>query len=299
MSPLAIAILAGLGGMFGWGLADFFAKKTIDRIGDITTLFWSQFIGIFPILFLFLLNPVVPAKIISPGSESLIFLILLGVWSGISYIPTYTAFGKGNVSILSPIFATYAVIVSIASALIFNEIIPTERKLALAVVFLGIFLVTANVQSFKNLINGKSVEENKIRGLKEISTAVVLFSIFLLGLNYLIGSEPWVFYLLVIRIFSSLSLFIYSKIKKINLKINNNSIWFYLLIIGIFDVSAFAFTSYGFSNTPYVSIVAMLGAAFSLPTIFLARIFLKEKVSLLQTVGSLIIIIGIMLVSFF
>ena len=29
------------GGMFGWGLADFFAKKTIDKIGDIQTLAWA------------------------------------------------------------------------------------------------------------------------------------------------------------------------------------------------------------------------------------------------------------------
>jgi len=31
-TELLIAIIAGLGGMFGWGLADFFAKKTIDSI---------------------------------------------------------------------------------------------------------------------------------------------------------------------------------------------------------------------------------------------------------------------------
>ena len=42
---LLIAILAGLGGMIGWGFADFFAKKTIDRIGDIPSLVWAHVFG--------------------------------------------------------------------------------------------------------------------------------------------------------------------------------------------------------------------------------------------------------------
>jgi len=39
---LLIAVLAGLGGMFGWGFADFFAKKTIDEIGSVASLVCSK-----------------------------------------------------------------------------------------------------------------------------------------------------------------------------------------------------------------------------------------------------------------
>ena len=43
MQPeLVLAGLAGLGGMMGWGLADFFAKKTIDEIGDVVSLVWAH-----------------------------------------------------------------------------------------------------------------------------------------------------------------------------------------------------------------------------------------------------------------
>ena len=42
---LLIAVLAGLGGMLGWGFADFFAKKTVDKIGDIATLVWAHLFG--------------------------------------------------------------------------------------------------------------------------------------------------------------------------------------------------------------------------------------------------------------
>ena len=60
MSDLAIATLAGLGGMVGWGLADFFAKRTIDQIGDLSTLFWSQALGVIPVLALFATRREIP-----------------------------------------------------------------------------------------------------------------------------------------------------------------------------------------------------------------------------------------------
>ena len=44
-SALTIAVLAGLGGMLGWGAADFFAKKTIDKIGAIASLVWAHIFG--------------------------------------------------------------------------------------------------------------------------------------------------------------------------------------------------------------------------------------------------------------
>ncbi|MFN2571957.1 MAG: hydantoinase B/oxoprolinase family protein, partial [Gemmatimonadales bacterium] len=45
-TTLLTAITAGLLGMLGWGCADFFAKKTIDKIGDLPTLFWGQLLGL-------------------------------------------------------------------------------------------------------------------------------------------------------------------------------------------------------------------------------------------------------------
>ena len=49
-NELLIALVAGFGGMFGWGLADFFAKKTIDELGDVMTLAWAGGFGTIPFL---------------------------------------------------------------------------------------------------------------------------------------------------------------------------------------------------------------------------------------------------------
>ena len=50
MSNIVIAIVGGLLGMLGYGISDFVAKKAIDKIGNLKTLFlhttnWSSFLG--------------------------------------------------------------------------------------------------------------------------------------------------------------------------------------------------------------------------------------------------------------
>ena len=293
-SQLTIASLAGLGGMLGWGLADFFAKKTIDKIGDIETLFWSQFIGIFPLLLLFLFNPVVP-QLTNLGRW---YLVFLGIYSGLSYIPTYKAFGKGKVSLLSPIFASYAVIVAILSAFLFGEVIPGGRVIAFVVVFIGVILINGDPRDIvSSLRDGVKGGVEKIQGLKEILLAVCLYSVWLVALDQFVSGKNWVPLLLVIRIFSAISLWIYAKIKGRSLVFKYKELWKFVILIGVFDVAAFGFVSYGFSATPYASVVAMLSGAFSLPTIVLARTFLKERSTRVQALGSFVVIVGIMLLS--
>lgn len=291
---LMIAVFAGLGGMFGWGLADFFAKKTIDKIGDFTTLFWCQLVGIFPLLLLFLLHPVFPQF----SQFQWVYLILLGAWSGLSYIPTYTAFGKGKVSLLSPIFASNAVLVVIISALFFGEVIPFARGISFVIVFIGVLLINGDPLDIWLLIRGKKTEaELNVKGLPEILLAVFLYAIWLIALDRFISGLDWVPVLLVIRIFSTVALFLYARVTARKLSFTNTSLWKYIILVGVFDVAAFGFVSYGFSATSFVSIVAMLSGAFSLPTIFLGRIFLKEQTTKLQFFGSLTIIAGVMLLA--
>ena len=136
--------------MFGWVIADIFAKKTIDAIGDVTSLFWCQLIGVVPLAVLFAIRPVIPQL----NCKEWFYLAGLGVWGGLSYIPTYIAFGKGKVSLLSPIFASYAVIVTILSATFFGEVIPVGRKLAFAIVFIGVVLISGDPRTNLDLFIG-------------------------------------------------------------------------------------------------------------------------------------------------
>jgi uncharacterized membrane protein len=138
-----------------------------------------------------------------------------------------------------------------------------------------------------------------IKGLPEILLAVCLYSMWIIALVQFIIGINWVPILLIIRIFSSISLFIYARISNIKIKLFDRSLWKFIVLIGTFDVIAFSFISYGYSISSYVSIIAMLSSAFSLPTIILGRIFLNERTTIFQAIGSLVIVLGVMLLPFF
>lgn len=291
---LFIAIIAGLGGMIGGGLTDFFAKKIIDKVGDITTLFWSQLIGILPLLILFSFNPSIPRL----NYFGWVGLLILGVWDGLSYIPMYIAFRKGKISLLSPILATYAVIVVILSAIFFDEIIPFGRQIAILIVFIGVLLINGDPRDIWVLITRmKRGQEANIKGLPEILLAVCLYSLWTIALDRFISDIDWVPIILIIRLLSTFSVFIYARSTKRKLFFKDSSLFKSIFLIGLFDVTAFGFVAYGFNATSYVSIVVMLSSAFSLPVIILGHFFLKERTTIIQTIGGLITIAGIMFLS--
>ena len=74
MDKTLISILAGLGGMFGWGVSDFFANLSSEKVGHFKAFFWSQLAGI---LFTVLLIPFFGLN----TNLSLFFVVLLFVTS--------------------------------------------------------------------------------------------------------------------------------------------------------------------------------------------------------------------------
>ncbi len=62
---LSVAILSGLVGMLGWGFADLFAKKTIDEIGDVVSLFWAHVCGVLVLVMVALYQLVLRGRMIT------------------------------------------------------------------------------------------------------------------------------------------------------------------------------------------------------------------------------------------
>lgn len=296
-SELLIAILTGLGAMLGWGFADFFAKKTIDQVGSIVTLVWAHIFGTFILILvawyqLLVLGSslVVPDNLIGWGG-----IIFFGVLQAIVYLLAYEGFGKGQLSILNPVFASYAGLAAILSIVIFGEVLNTNLLIALGVIFTGILLLNIDTQALRN----KRLNLTHVPGLKEVGLAALLAAFWQLFWDKLVGGQDWVLYTLLMYTFMTLTAFVIAKLKKINLSISKSksNLWKFLVLIGLGEVVAYLALTLGFSTTTFTSVVIVLAGAFSLPTIILARIFLKEKVTVIQTVGSLVIIGGIVILS--
>src|SRR4051812_22535821 len=108
-SQLLIAILAGLGGMLGWGFADFCAKKTVDVIGAIKSLVWAHLFGTTLFIIIALLQTtVLGSNLHFPSTASAwVGVVLFGVLQMIVYWLAYVAFEKGQLAVLNPVFASF------------------------------------------------------------------------------------------------------------------------------------------------------------------------------------------------
>lgn len=294
-NELLIAILAGLGGMLGWGFADFFVKKTVDKIGAISSLVWAHLLGTVVLIFFAISQFFIFGKLITVPSTLITWvgLILFGILQMIVYWLVYEGFGKGQVAVLSPVFASFAGLVAVISILFLGEQSSDLRILSLFIIFAGIILISTDIKGW----NIKNIKLINVLGFKEVAIATILAAVWTLGWGKFVDGEDWLSYALFMYFFMTVAAFLLSRFMKINLSGVATNLWKFLFIIGLGEAIAYTSISLGYSLTPLVSVVALLSGAFSLPVMILARIFLKERVSVIQTIGSIVIIIGIMVLS--
>jgi drug/metabolite transporter (DMT)-like permease len=290
-----IAILAGLGGMLGWGLADFFAKKTIDEVGDTVSLVWAHIFGTL-VLLVFALYQAIGSeqRFILPNSlNAWMLLAFFGALQALVYILVYQGFGKGQVAVLSPIFASFSGLTALFSILVFKEVVTGDMFFFLFGIFIGVILLSTDFSALRE----RRFNFFHAAGSKEILLATLFAALWTLFWDRVVGGRDWVSYTLFMYVFMTVVLLIYAKWKKISLKITKSHVWKFLVLIGFCEVVAYLAISLGYSATQHTSVVALLSGAFSLPVIILARIFLKERVTKMQTLGSIIVIMGIVLLS--
>jgi drug/metabolite transporter (DMT)-like permease len=292
---LLIAALAGLGGMLGWGFSEFATKGAVDRIGTISSLVWAHVFGtiiLFAVLLsrIFLTNTGVPLPHSAAEWAGVVFF---GSLQTVVYYFAYKGFEKGQVSVLSPIFASFAGLVAVGSVLLFGEVVTFTLLPALILIFGGALLINTDggaIQTWRLRLRG-------VPGLKEILIATLLATVWTLGWDKFTGAKDWMVYTTLMFVFMTLSAYVLAKVSKVNLSKVDPGAWKFLLGIGAGEVVAYLAITLGYSSTSHASVVAILSGASSLPTILLARAFLKERMTRMQIIAAAIIIIGIMLLS--
>jgi drug/metabolite transporter (DMT)-like permease len=292
-NSLTAALVAGLGGMLGWGFADFFAKKTIDKIGDLPSLVWAHLFGtgFFVIIALFIFL-VTGNSIPMPDKPSIwLGLAFFGCLQMIVYWLVYRGFSKGQLAVLNPIFASYSGVVALISVLFLSEALTGSIALGLVLVFGGILLMNTDLQGFKT----KSV--SLLPGVKEVGTAAILAAIWTLLWDKFIHGQDYLEYALFMYFFMSLAALVAAKSQRTKLLPIDRGLWKFLALIGLGETIAYLSISYGFSQTTHTSVVALISGSFAVPTVILAHIFLKERITRLQELSVLVIIAGVAIIS--
>lgn len=291
---LSIALLAGFGGMFGWGLADFFAKKTIDEAGDIVTLTWAHVFGTSLLVGLLLWQATNGLPISHPpDGEAWLLLPIFGVGQAVIYVLVYRGFAKGQVGLLAPVFASFSGLTAVLSIAIFGEVVRGFLLFSLSLIFGGVLLLSLDAKELRL----RRLRFANIPGSFEVGTATILAACWTLSWNKFVAGREWLTAALWMYGFMTFAIVGFALVRRTNLRSVRSDLWQFLILIGLCEAGAYVAITLGYSATHFTSIVAILSGAFALPTIVLARLFLKERVSNLQTIGGCITVLGIMLLA--
>lgn len=162
MSPIFLSILAGLGGMLGWGTSDFFAGLFSKKIGHFKTFFWSQTAGlIFTALLIFffatsfsiptLMAALLPVAAVFYAAAYLFFYkgFEIGIFWNLSIVGILEAFAVASVNwgltisgaiLVTPIASALSII-TITMALVFlKEKVTKIQALGILMAVTGIVL---------------------------------------------------------------------------------------------------------------------------------------------------------------
>lgn len=293
MNELTLAILCGSAGMLGWGLSDFFAKKIISQIGSLKTAIALQIFGGIALIAIFLARG---AQVPELDTADLIKLSGLTAMNAAGYLLLYRAFEKGTLSIISPIAASSCGVSVLISYFFFEEPMGAQKSAGLLLIFIGILLASVDFREIKSQWSAGILGKGVMEGL---GVMVVMGLWFPLWSEFMRGRE---------LVFWSTSL-------KVGMGVLMLTAFFAsgasgglfssyrlagppVVLIALIDVAAYLAVSYGFYATSgMTSLITVLAHAYSIPTLILAYVLLRERISFPQRWGIALILAGIFFTS--
>ncbi len=284
----SFGILFGFIAMLGYGLNAFFLKAPIARIGPTKAIFFRTFFVTLILLMVFL-------YFISETTFSLYYILIASIISIIGYFP-FAAFCKAlkieKLGIVTPISGSSVMFTILFSIIFFGESLTPVQSFSIILILAGIILISLNLKELKS------------PNILKISPGVflALFAALLWGLVYFLFKIPVSIIgpfltSLIIEFGVLVSSGVHLKISKMDFKIPNKEILFYTFLAGLGGGAGTLFYNLGIKVAD-VSIVAAIMFANPLIAVLCGR-FTGEKLSKLQYFAILVLITGIVLLSFF
>lgn len=289
MSAVIQSILAGLGGMFGWGLYDFFGGLFSKSIGNFRTFFWSQLAGLG---FITLLGVVFSANLNIPlGIVALI--PVASILYAVAYLLFFKGFELGNVSIISATMNLWAVFTMLFAFIILGQRLSSFQFVGVLMILVGVALVSLKWDDIKNQ------NINLLSGVRETVLAALLFGIFWIFSEVISEDIGWVSTTLFVKVGIVLFMLLFSTLIKRELRVSQTSpkIMATILFAGVIEAAALAVVNWGLTIGDAI-LVTPISSALSIVTIAMAVVFLKEKITTTQGIGMAIVITGIVLTAF-
>jgi transporter family protein len=289
MSSAIISLLSGIGGMFGWGIYDFFAGVYSKKIGPYKTFFWSQLAGLFFVLLLisvFTITLDIPAL-------TIILLPIAALFYSAGYLFFMKGFEIGNISIVAAIMNLWAVFTMLIAFIFMGQRLSTLQSIGVLMIIFGATLASLNWSDIKN----KSFQLSS--GVKETVLGAFFFGVFWNISEAISEKIGWLLTTLFVKIGIILFLLLLSFLIKRELSFTKATTKTKLMVVlmGILEAGAVAIVNFGLTIGDAI-LITPIASALSGVTITMAMIFLKDNVTKLQGLGIITAIFGIIVTGF-
>ena len=292
--------MLGLTAALSWGVADYMARFATRRIGSLRALLFMQFFGFI----------VLSAGMAAAGHWSSFFppfpgkvwlwIALAGTLSALGALALYRSFEIGALVLVSPIAASYpalTVLLSIST----GERLTRMHALGVCAVILGVILAALALPPKNEAAAEKESAPHRqrhlLRGVPWALAAALIFGVnyWILGFRVMpvFGGVASVW---VIRLISFVLLALLLRPLGQSPAVPRGSTAWLIFFIGVTDTAGFLANNLAFKQAQ-ISIATVLASLYGVVTLFMAAVFLRERLGRVQWLGVALVFAGVALVS--
>jgi len=270
-----------------FGTADVFARFGSEQEGTWRTLFYLQLVGTMTaVLFLIPTLPF-PWSVVWGRAGWLIVRTSLVMLAGTATL--YRCLVVGPMLITSPIASSFAAVTAVLA------ILSGERPSALQIIGLIFTLIGVALSAASDTSDKRPIRWLSLGVLLALATAVLHgIAFFLLDqVVAALGEAPTV---LALRVITLTVLLVWMMGSKRPLRLTHTHSLRWLIPVGLLDTSANLFYSLGLESG-LTAVVSVLTALYSVVTVLIGYIWLKERLTDWQKAGVFVVFMGVALVS--
>jgi drug/metabolite transporter (DMT)-like permease len=287
-----LSIIYGILSAASWGAGDFIGGLASKRTSPYRVLFLAEIAGFIPFTVLALLfrepMPSMADMLLGAGAS------LVGL-AGLLFL--YRALAEGQMTIAAPVSALFAALLPVIFGFFTLGIPSPATMIAFGFAFLAVWFISQT-----GVTNGRFPLEG-LRSFADTSTSLSaslrlpLLSGFFFGLYFIVLHQATLnafFWPLAAGRFAGVvALALYAFITR-QPAMPPRDLWGFSLLNGVIDISGNAFYVLA-AQTGRIDVAAVLSALYPASTVLLAWIFLKERMTWLQTFGVVLAFAAIVL----
>ena len=283
-----IAIILSIISAIGFGVADMWSAVPARRLPARQIVFY-ELLMLFCIYWIITLLITKDVPVLD--LKQLAVTAFTGIGLALAVAALYKSLALGKVGIVSPIFNSDSLIAVVLGFIVFGETLDTLDYVSMAIVLAGIFLLSANLRAWRNLSSHEP-------GVTWALLSMFSFGAALAGYKYL-SADLTPFQVitvvnaaaLIVLVFTTRNIQSYFNLKQAGY---NNLLHIFgisvTILVAMFSlVSALSIDS--------LSVVAVITGSSPLVSVLLAWLLFKERLTLVQYLGAITVVIGIMILS--